>query len=110
MPQDKPVVRIFTMPQEFPCGEKSTCCGAIGQTEEQIAALESSIAQLGTAVEVLNVKKMEVLQKHPNVFKLLRTFGMGVVPILAVGDHIVGMGFATFDQAVKAVEERLAGA
>lgn len=110
MPQDKPVVRIFTMPQEFPCGEKSTCCGPIGQSEEQIAALESSIAQLGTAVEVLNVKKMEVLQKHPNVFQLLRTFGMGVVPILAVGDQVVGMGFATFDQAVKAVQERLVGA
>jgi hypothetical protein len=110
MPQDKPVVRIFTMPQEFPCGEKSTCCGAIGQTEEQIAALESSLAQLGTAVEVLNVKRMEVLKKHPNVFKLLRTFGMRVVPILAVGDQIVGMEFATLDQAVKAVQERLVGA
>jgi len=110
MPQDKPVVRIFTMPQEFPCGEKSTCCGSIGQTEEQIAALESSLAQLGTAVEVLNVKRMEVLKKHPNVFKLLRTFGMRVVPILAVGDQIVGMEFATLDQAVKAVQERLVGA
>jgi hypothetical protein len=108
--QDKPVVRIFTIPQEFPCGEKATCCGSIGQSEEQIAALESSIAQLGTAVEVLNVKKMEVLQKHPIVFKLLRTFGKGVVPILTVGDQIVGMGFPTLEQAVKAVEERLVGA
>ncbi len=110
MSQDQPVIRIFTMPQEFPCGEKATCCGSIGQTEEQIAAVESSLAQLGTTVEVLNVKKMEVLQKHPNVFKLLRKFGMRVVPILAVGDQVVGMGFATFDEAVKACEERLAGA
>ena len=110
MVQDKPVIRIFTMPQGFPCGEKATCCGSVGQTEEQIAALKSSLARLGTPVEVLNVKKLEVLQKHPTVFRLLRRFGMRVVPILAVGDQVVGMGFATFDEAAKACEERLAGA
>jgi len=107
MSEDKPVVGIFTMPQEFPCGKDSTCCGPIGQSDEDVATLKATIEELGAAVEVHNVKKLEVVQNPPNVAKLLRTFGMGVVPILAVGDEVIGMGFPSADEAVKAVQDKL---
>ena len=107
MSEEKPVVGIFTMPQEFACGKDSTCCGPIGQSEEVVAALRASIEELGVAVEVHNVKRLEVQKNHPNVAKLLRTFGMGVVPILAVGDDVVGMRFETVEQVVDAVRQKL---
>ena len=110
MSEDKRIVRIFTMPQEFPCGEGSTCCGPTGQTEEEIAALKAALEGLGVEVEVHNVKNVEVLNEHPNVFKLLRTFGMGAVPILAIGDEIVGMSVVSVEEAVKAVQEKLISA
>ena len=107
MSEDKPVVGIFTMPQEFPCGKDATCCGPIGQSDEEVAALRASIQELGATVEVHNVKEPEVIQEHPHVSKLLRTFGMGVVPILAVGDEVVGMAFPSADEAVEAVRDKL---
>ena len=107
MSEAKPTVGIFTMPQEFPCGKDSTCCGPIGQSDEEVAALRTSIEELGAAVEVHNVKKLEVVQNHPNVAKLLRTFGTGVVPILAVDHEVIGMGFPSAEEAVKAVQDKL---
>lgn len=51
-------VRIFIMPQQFPCGPQSSCCGPIGQTEEEIQAIKTTIeSELGCRVEVLNVMK-----------------------------------------------------
>ena len=107
MSEEKPIVGVFTMPQAFPCGKDSTCCGPIGQSDEEIAALKAAIEELGAAVEVHSVKKLEVIQRHPHVSKLLRTFGMGVVPILAVGNEVVGMAFPSAEEAVKAVQDKL---
>ena len=107
MSEEKPIVGVFTMPQEFPCGKDSTCCGPIGQSDEAIAALKASIEDLGATVEVHNVKKLEVVKNHPNVAKLLRTFGMDVVPILAVGDEVIGMAFPSAEEAVRAVQDKL---
>lgn len=107
MSGDRPIVGVFTMPQEFPCGKDSTCCGPIGQSDEEVAALKASIEELGAAVEVHNVEKLEVVRSHSSVAKLLRTFGMGVVPILAVGGEVIGMGFPSAGEAVKAVQDKL---
>ncbi len=110
MSQNGQTVGVFTMPKESPGGEGSTCCGSVGQTEEEIAELRAALEGLGFDVEVHDVKKPDVIQKHPNVLKLLRTFGMGAVPILAVEDKIVGMAFPSPEEAVKAVKENLVGA
>ena len=107
MSEGKPIVGVFTMPQEFPCGKDSTCCGPIGQSEEVIDALKAAIEELDATVEVHNVKKLETHTSHPNVAKLLRTFGMGVVPILTVGSEVIGMGFQTVNEAVEAIQNKL---
>ena len=107
MSEEKPIVGVFTMPQKFPCGKDSTCCGPIGQSDEEVAALKASIQELGATVEVHNVKELEAGQEHPHVSKLLRTFGTGVVPILAVGDEVIGMAFPSAEETVKAVQNKL---
>ena len=107
MSQNRRAVGIFTMPQEFPCGNDSTCCGPVGQTEEEIAALEAAIERLGVEVEVHDVNSPEVAQKHPNVLQLLRSFGRDIVPILTVGGEVVCVGRPSIEEAVRAVEEKL---
>ena len=110
MTGEKRTVGIFTIPQEFPCEEESSCCGPVGQTEEEIAVLKAALEELGVEVEVHNVKERDLPEKHPNVSKLLRTFGMGAVPLLAIDEEVVGMGAASVEEAVRTVEEKLVSA
>ncbi|MHC5054914.1 MAG: hypothetical protein ACYTKD_09375 [Planctomycetota bacterium] len=111
MPEaEQDVVGVFTMPREFPCGEGSSCCGPVGQTDEEVSALTSALEAIGARVEVHNVKKVDVLRDHPNVFKLIRTFGAAALPVLTVGGKVVGMGAGPIDKTVNAVKECLAGA
>ncbi|NPV71141.1 MAG: hypothetical protein HPY55_10945 [Firmicutes bacterium] len=44
-------VRVFTMPQQFPCGPRSSCCGPIGQSEEEVNNIRSAIGQAVLAVK-----------------------------------------------------------
>lgn len=55
MNDNESTVKIFTMKQEFPCGPRSTCCGPVGQTEEEISELENAIEWLDLKVEVFDV-------------------------------------------------------
>ena len=86
-------LNIFMHPQEFPCGENSSCCGPIGQSEEQIESLKGSIEkELGCEAEVLNVKNDDDMKNHPQVMQLFHSMGAAALPILALDDEIVSMG------------------
>jgi hypothetical protein len=74
------VVKIFTMEQQFPCGPQSSCCGPIGQSQEEVLSLKSAIEKLGVGVEVYDVQKLKNIQEYPEVFKLLRSFGPQATP------------------------------
>ena len=112
MSNDK-IVRIFTMPQEFPCGPQSSCCGPIGQTEEEIRTLQNTVEKkLGLTVETLtvetlNVKDGKIMQNHRNILSTLRSLGWGVLPIVALGDKVVCMGLPTPDQIVDALRGKM---
>ena len=110
MSENRHTVGIFTMPQDFPCGVGSSCCGPVGQSEEEIAALKAAIEGLGAEVEVHDVTKTEVLQKYLNVSRLLRSFGWGIVPILTVEEEVICMGSGRVEEAVKYVAKKLSGA
>jgi len=87
------VLKIFMLPQEFPCGEQSSCCGPIGQSEEQIQSLKSSIEEeLGYEVEVLNVKNEDHVKNHPQVLQLVQSLGPAALPILTLSDEVVSIG------------------
>lgn len=102
------LLRIFMMPQEFPCGEQSSCCGPIGQSEEEIENLKNSIeSQMGYEVEVLNVKNDDDMRNHPQIVKLVRSLGPAALPTLALGDEVVSMGELAPEKAVAAIQEKV---
>ncbi|MDZ7291585.1 MAG: hypothetical protein ONB44_16495 [candidate division KSB1 bacterium] len=106
----KPMINIFTMPQEFPCGAGSSCCGPIGQTEEELQALKQGLENaLDVPVQTFNVKNGTDMKAHRQILALLRSFGWGVLPIIAVGEEVVSMGAPTVEQAAEAIRQKLNG-
>lgn len=107
MTSNNKTVRIFTMPQNFPCGPRSSCCGPIGQSEEDIATLKTKIAdELGYNVEVIDVMDHDTVKKYYQVSQLLSSFGPTALPILALEDEVVSMGSPTLEMAVAAIREK----
>lgn len=108
MPEQK-TVRIFTMPQQFPCGPQSSCCGPIGQTEEEIKNLKEHLEKnvSGTKVEIHNVMDGAQMKDYRNILTLLRSFGWGILPIIAVNDEPVSMGVPDPQEAIKLIKTKL---
>lgn len=104
---NKRVAKIFTMEQQFPCGPNSSCCGPIGQSEEEILKFKNGIEKLGLKVEIYDIQKIKNLQEHPHVFKLFRTFGPQAIPVITVEDEIACMGNSDLLEAVVAVKAKL---
>jgi len=101
-------VRIFMMPQQFPCGPQSSCCGSVGQTEEEIQSLKSTIEkETGCQVAVLNVANGGNVTDDPQIVRILDSFGAGALPIIALDSEIVSMGNPTPEQAVLAVRDKI---
>lgn len=100
-------LRIFMLPQEFPCGEQSSCCGPVGQSEDQIQNLKSGIEkELGYEVEVIDVKNNKDMRNHPQVMQLVNSLGPRALPVLALEDKIVSMGNPAPEEAVTAIREK----
>ena len=101
------VVKIFTLEQQFPCGPQSSCCGPIGQSEEEIMSLKSAVEKLGVDVEIYDVQKMKNLQEYPRFFKLFRSFGPQAIPVITVGDDVACMGQSKEDEVISAIKSKL---
>ncbi len=102
------IVRIFTAPLQFPCGEGTTCC-SIGQSEESVKALVSAVKDLGVAVKVHNVEEEEgeLLSRFPSAGEMLKEFGPGITPILSFNDEVVAMGVLTPEDVRTVICEKL---
>lgn len=101
------VINIFTMPQEFPCGAGSSCCGPIGQTDEEVQTLKQGLEkELSVPVQTFNVKNGTDMKAHRQILAVLRSFGWGVLPIIAIGEEVVSLGMPTVEQAVEAVRKK----
>jgi len=108
MTSNNKTVRIFTMPQNFPCGPRSSCCGPIGQSEEEIATLKTKIAdELGYDVEVFDVMNHDAVKNYYLVVQLLSSFGPMALPILTLGDEVVSIGNPQPEEAVAAIREKM---
>ena len=104
---EQKTVRIFTMEQQFPCGPQSSCCGPIGQSEEEIISLKNGIENLGIDVEICDIRKMKNLQENPQVFKLFRTFGPQAIPVITVGDEVACIGQSETNEIISAIKGKL---
>ena len=82
MDKNGKVVKIFTLEQQFPCGPQSSCCGPIGQSEQEVMSLKNAIEKLNVEIEIYDVQKLKNLQEYPQVFKLFRTFRPQAIPVL----------------------------
>lgn len=104
---DKKIVKVFTMEQQFPCGPKSSCCGPIGQSEQEVMTLKNAIENLGIDVEICNIQKMNILQEYPQVFRLFRSFGPMSIPIIAVGDEVVCVGQSEVGGIISTIKSKI---
>ena len=104
---DEKTVKIFTMEQQFPCGPQSSCCGPIGQSEEEITSLKNAIEKLGIDVQICDIQKMKNLQENPQVFKLFRTFGSQAIPVITVGDEVACIGQSETNEIISAIKGKL---
>jgi hypothetical protein len=96
------------MPQQFPCGPDSACCGPIGQTEEEVQNLKNVLEkELACHAEVLNVTKGADMKDHLPIVRLFRSFGPMALPIIALDGEVVSMGIPTPGEAVLAVKEKM---
>jgi len=93
MQNNSKVIKIFTMKQEFPCGPKASCCGPVGQSEEEVISLKNDIEKnLDVPVEIVDIKNTKILEQHPQIIELLKSFGLGATPIIAVGEEVACVG------------------
>lgn len=104
---DNKIIKIFTMKQQFPCGPKSSCCGPIGQSNEEVDALKKGIEGLGRSVEIYDVENNPDAKTNQQVMKMIRTFGAGAVPIITAGDEIVCIGQSDINEILSAIKSRL---
>lgn len=90
----QPIVYVYYVPQAFPCGPDSSCCGPVGQTEEEIRALAREIAAAasGIGVEVIDAGGKLRMGRDLPVIKLLNTFGAAASPIIVVSGEVISMG------------------
>lgn len=100
-------LRIFMMPQQFPCGPQSSCCGPIGQSEEEVQNLKSAMErEFGYQVEVFNMLNGSQMKHHLPIVRLFRSFGPMALPIIALDGEVVSMGLSKPEEAVLAVKEK----
>ena len=101
-------LRIFMMPQQFPCGPQSTCCGPIGQSEEEVQKLQAAMEkEFGYQVEVLNVLNGSQMKHHLSIVRLFRSFGPAALPIIALDGEVVSMGILKPEEAILAVKDKI---
>ncbi len=103
------IVRIFMMPQQFPCGPAASCCGPIGQSEEEIDRLKEAIEKnLNRSVEVKNITQKKEMQEYTQILSLVYSFGPMALPIIALDGEVVCMGNPTPEQAIEVLREKIA--
>lgn len=92
MAQNTPVVKIFVLPQENGPGGCG-CCGPVGQSAEQIQALQYAIGDaFGCQVDVYDITRQGNMSTFPMVFTLMSTSGVKALPIVTLNDEVVSTG------------------
>ena len=107
MAVDNKNVQIFTLPLQFPCGPQSSCCGPVGQSQEQIESLKSAIEkETARTVQVLNITNGKEMKNHLQIVRIVRSFGPMALPIITLNGEVVTMGNLTPEQAISALREK----
>lgn len=112
MSETSSMIRLYYMPQSFPCGPQSSCCGPVGQSEEElreyVVQLESSLP--GVKIQPVDISKKLNLGRDLPAIKLLNTFGAAACPIFVLGEDVVSVGPPSMPELANLLREKLAGA
>ena len=87
---------LYYTPQMFPCGSGSSCCGPVGQSEEEVQGYMTLLAGAfpGLDIRVQNIRNRKELlpERDGAVMSLFGTYGWGVSPVISINGDIVSMG------------------
>ncbi len=106
-------VLVYYVPQTFPCGPNSTCCGPVGQSEAELQEYKTAIENHlpGVSVQWINVSKEAggklQLGRDMAVLKLLNSFGFQSCPIFAVNGEVISMGPPVLEELVTLLKEKI---
>jgi hypothetical protein len=108
---DAPTVRLYFVPQTFPCGPQSSCCGPVGQTQAEVEAYRRQLEEglPGVPVQAIDASRPLQLGRDAAVIRLLNTFGHAACPIVAVGGEVVSMGPPAIGELVDLIKAKLGG-
>ena len=105
------IMRIFTLPQQFPCGPESSCCGPVGQSEEELQNLKAAIEkEFGLPVNIYDSTNGKIMRDHMQTLRLVRSLGPMTLPIITIDDDIVSIGNLTPEKAITAIKDKLSQA
>ena len=102
------IIRIFTLPQQFPCGTGASCCGPVGQTEEEVQSLKAAIEkEFGLPVDIYDATDGKIMRNHLQTLRLVRSLGLIALPVITLDEKIVSVGNPSPEQAVSLIKEKL---
>jgi hypothetical protein len=112
MNESQSIIRLYYVPQSFPCGPQSSCCGPSGQSEE---ALRHYQTQLETSLPGVQVQTIDVTQKlnlgrDLPAAKLVNTFGWAACPIFTLDGEVISMGPPSVTELIELLGAKLAAA
>jgi hypothetical protein len=104
MDKNNKLLKIFTVPQQFPCGPQSSCCGPIGLTEEEVNSLVESVKKVFDGdIVVLNLLEPQIQKNNREVVSLVASLGWGCLPIISLDSKIVSVGKPSSDKELEDV-------
>lgn len=109
MNKAKIILRLYYLPLSFPCGPRSSCCGPVGQSEEE---LQQYVAELkahvpGVDVQTVNVTERLDPRREEAVLKLLNSFGGVACPIFALDGEVLSIGPPLMSELIDMLKGRL---
>ncbi|MBI2839317.1 MAG: hypothetical protein HYX75_13455 [Acidobacteria bacterium] len=109
MSELKPIVRLYFAPLSYPCGPQSSCCGAVGQSEEDVSSwkvlIESKLT--GVQVDAIDVTRPLRLGRDDAVLRLLRTFGQQAFPVFTLNGEVLSVGPPNVDELLAIMTGRI---
>ncbi len=111
MSKQEQTVHLYYSPQQFPCGENSTCCGPVGQGVEElngyVDALKQSLPSI--SVELVDVSEMDGTKTdHAGtaVIKLVKSFGNQACPVFVFAGDVLSMGPPNMPAVIQEICKR----
>ena len=104
--EDK-IVKIFMLPQQNPCGPGSTCCGPVGQTDDEMTRLKKGIEHsMGCNVEIFDASNGQDMKKNRAMLRTIQSLGFRALPLIVIDDDVICMGTTEPKEAVRAINRK----